>query len=50
MTATGQARGGGAGKEIEFTLRLEVAGAVYEPVVTQFMNGLSLTASPRASR
>ena len=42
MTATGQTRPGGA-KEIEFSLRLEVAGTTYEPVVRQFMNDLSLT-------
>jgi hypothetical protein len=43
MTPTGQTRGGGEGKEIEFSLRLEVAGTVYEPVVRQFLNDLSLT-------
>jgi hypothetical protein len=43
MTATGQARDGGAAREIEFTLRLEVAGTAYGPVVRQFMNNLSLT-------
>jgi hypothetical protein len=43
MTATGQARPGGAAREIEFSLRLEVAGTTYEPVVRQFMNDLSLT-------
>lgn len=43
MSATGQTRSGGAAKEIEFRLRLEVAGTVYEPVVRQFMNDLSLT-------
>jgi hypothetical protein len=42
MTATGQTRAGGA-KEIEFGLRLVVAGATYEPVVRQFMNDLTLT-------
>jgi hypothetical protein len=43
MTPTGQTRGGEVGKEIEFSLRLEVAGTVYEPVVRQFLNDLSLT-------
>jgi hypothetical protein len=42
MTATGETRPGGA-KEIEFSLRLEVAGTTYEPVVSQFMNDLTLT-------
>jgi hypothetical protein len=43
MAATGQARAGGLAKEIEFRLRLVVAGTTYEPVVRQFMNDLSLT-------
>ncbi len=43
MSTTGQTRSGGAAKEIEFRLRLEVAGTAYEPVVRQFMNDLSLT-------
>ena len=43
MTATGQTRADGAAREIEFTLRLEVAGTACRPVVRQFMNDLSLT-------
>ena len=43
MTPTGQTRGDGVGKEIEFSLRLEVAGTAYEPVVRQFLNDLTLT-------
>jgi hypothetical protein len=43
MTATGQTRAGEAAREIEFSLRMEVAGATYEPVVRQFMNDLTLT-------
>ena len=43
MTPTGQTRGAGEGKEIEFRLHLEVAGAIHEPVVRQYMNELTLT-------
>ena len=43
MTPTGQTRGGEVGKEIEFSLRLEVTGTAYEPVVRQFLNDLTLT-------
>lgn len=43
MSPTGRARSDGAAREIEFSLRLETAGIVYEPVVRQFMNDLSLT-------
>ena len=43
MTPTGQTRGDGVSKEIEFSLRLEVAGTAYEPVVRQFLNDLTLT-------
>ncbi len=43
MSTTGQTRSDGAAREIEFSLRLEVAGTTYEPVVRQFMNDLSLT-------
>jgi hypothetical protein len=43
MTATGRTRSGEVAKEIEFTLRLQVDGTTYEPVVRQFMNDLTLT-------
>ena len=49
MTPIGQTRGGGEGKEIEFRLRLEVAGAIHEPVVRQYMNDLTLTGQPPTS-
>jgi hypothetical protein len=43
MTATGRTKADGGAKEVEFSLRLEVSGTAYEPVVRQFMNELSLT-------
>ena len=43
MAATGQVRAGGEAKEIEFSLSLKVGQTIYEPVVRQFMNDLSLT-------
>jgi hypothetical protein len=50
MTATGRTRADGVAKEVEFALRLDVAGTTYEPVVRQFMNDLTLTAWPPGSR